>query len=286
MMSLPPKIRVDSFAASDTGRVRSENHDQYVVGRLQRSLDVLHSSLPANQQTEYRGSVQNYLFAVVDAVGEGVNGEKAGRVVLVSLVDYLLNSMSWSEASTSAAVAGTQLVSALHLSEIEMQHRAGEGDTPPQAAVTMAYVEWPSLLLTHAGNSRGYVFRDGRLARLTTDHTGETQLAEAGMVTREEEAGFQITRLTDVLSNAMGSGEGSLQPETGRYELQLKDTLLLCTDGLTRHVEEARITEVLRREASAEDCAAQLRDAALENGGTDNITVIVARFEADGEHES
>ena len=148
--------------------------------------------------------------------------------------------------------------------------------TPLMATtLTMVAVAWPHAYLIHVGDSRCYRLRGGRLAQLTTDQTMARALVESGAMSEER---AEHSRLKHVLWSVLG-GE-TAAPETAVSECEWDDVMLICTDGLTKHVTNEEIAAQLRlRQSSASTCQA-LVDLALARGGTDNITVVVGRVRA------
>ena len=140
----------------------------------------------------------------------------------------------------------------------------------PATTLTMVTLVWPRAYVIHLGDSRGYFLRRGSLKQLTRDQTMGNYLVDIGAVTEQhaEKAG-----LYNVLSSAVG---GDFVPSVGVVDLADGDALLLCTDGLTKHVSDERIAEILGSR-TAEAAVHSLIDAALDGGGTDNITVVVAK---------
>jgi serine/threonine protein phosphatase PrpC len=124
----------------------------------------------------------------------------------------------------------------------------------------------------HVGDSRAYHMRGNRLERLTRDQTmGAYLVHERGMTEQQaEQGGFN-----NVLSSAIGAQD--MTPAVSSISLEQGDCLLLCTDGLTKHVSEDRISSVLRDAENAENGCRTLVDLALAGGGRDNVTVVVAQ---------
>jgi PPM family protein phosphatase len=141
--------------------------------------------------------------------------------------------------------------------------------------VTLAYIAWPRLVLMHVGDSRCYLHRIAYLDRLTTDHTVAERMISEGYVSREQ---LQSSRWHNVLWNTVSASKQDASPEVRRMRLRIGDTLLLCTDGLTRHLSERQIREALEENVSSRETCKQLIEMANAQGGEDNITVIVARF--------
>jgi protein phosphatase len=124
----------------------------------------------------------------------------------------------------------------------------------------------------HVGDSRAFYLHKGRLRQLTRDQTTGEYMVDAGAWTEEQ---ARNAPLASNLASALGSEE--LTPVIGLVDLQPGDTLMLCTDGLSKLVADERIVELLAGAATAEAACRALVDAALAAGGTDNITAVVAR---------
>ena len=141
--------------------------------------------------------------------------------------------------------------------------------------LTMAHIVWPRLYVVHAGDSRCYLIRNGRAEQLTTDHTMARKLVESGGLRPEEEA---TSRWSNVLWNVLGGrGEGELIAEVRCADLNDGDYLLLCSDGLHRYIDSDEIAEIVTRLESPSRICESLVELANEQGGEDNITVVVAQ---------
>jgi len=119
------------------------------------------------------------------------------------------------------------------------------------------------------------LLHDGKLVKLTRDHTVGERLVEDGTHAPTDPL---VLELRGLLFQALGSREGECNPQVSDYSLHDDDQLLLCTDGLTDMVEEAEIERILNNTDSAKLSCRRLVDLALGNGGIDNVTVIVARY--------
>jgi protein phosphatase len=150
--------------------------------------------------------------------------------------------------------------------------RSGMGTT-----VTAALLDDGRLELIHVGDSRAYRLRDGALERLTQDHSIVGELVRRGLLT-EEEADVHPQR--NVITRALGA-EPEVQVDERQYELRSGDVILLCTDGLYAEIGEPRITEIIVGSATLAEAADALVAAANAAGGSDNITVVLARFDGD-----
>ncbi len=131
-----------------------------------------------------------------------------------------------------------------------------------------------SAQIAHVGDSRAYLLRDGQLKRLTQDHSYVNTLVREGKLS-EEEAEHHPQR--SVLERALGQ-ESEVEIEMQLIDAKPGDRLLLCTDGLTTHVSDPELEDLLASEDRPEDASKRLVKEALDAGGNDNITVIVVDF--------
>jgi protein phosphatase len=141
--------------------------------------------------------------------------------------------------------------------------------------MTLAVSHGADLLITHVGDSRAYLFRQDRLMPLTHDQTAVQELIDSGKILPEEAATHPLrNRLTGAISTRIDVVKAALCSLT----LADGDWLLLCTDGLTEMVPEPIIAEVLQQNDTAAAACAALIQQALERGGKDNVTVVLARY--------
>jgi protein phosphatase len=140
--------------------------------------------------------------------------------------------------------------------------------------LTMAFIAWPVLYVAHVGDSRCYLFRSGTLSRLTTDHTVAQQMLDEGIRTADPESQWH-----HVLWNSLGGSEQIPKPEIAKLELAPGDTVLLCSDGLTKHIGDDEIAATLGAHQTSAALCARLIERANAEGGTDNVTVVIASAE-------
>src|SRR5262249_5266781 len=225
-----------------------------------------------------------YGMAVADGMGGAEGGEVASRLALCTLMNLVLETPDWilrldeqwAEEAMKRATRRYRQVDAV-LSE----HAEGAPQLSRMGpTMTLAYSLWIDLFVVHVGDSRAYLFRQGHLRQLTRDQTLTQALVDSGLLSREEAAAH---RLRHVLMGALGRHGGDVQVEVQRLQLADEDCLLLCTDGLTEMVADVQIAEVLGRPDTAAEACHTLLDLALERGGKDNVTVIVARYRIPGE---
>jgi protein phosphatase len=258
--------------------VRAVNDDQFVIAELRKSMVVYRSSGALGEPSPRFGDSLGHLLLVADTGGDTADA-RVSALAVQTIADYMLNIIPW-----FYRLGGPQeddflqeLVSALEQCHTRIQAVANATPGAPEvgAVLTMAYVTWPWVYVIHVGNCRCYLQRDTTLEQITTDHTLAQELVDSGVLPAHEGA---TSRLSRVLWNAIGGGLDHPRPEVYKARLHVGDTLLLCTDGLPKHVPDADIRALLQAREPARETCRQLVEAANRAGGTDNITVIVARL--------
>ena len=144
--------------------------------------------------------------------------------------------------------------------------------------LTMAYSVATDLYIVHAGDSRAYLFREGELEQLTSDHTLVQTLIDGGAISPED---AKRHKRRNIVTNVIGGPREGVFAEIHKLALLDGDTLLFCTDGLTEPVERRRDRQVLEHHPDPEDACTRLVDLALSRGGPDNVTAVVARYQVD-----
>ena len=272
-------LAVTAFGLTDRGRVREANEDQFLIAELRKALRVRQASLP-QPKTQYGGE-RGHLFLVADGMGGEQAGERASALAVETVEEFLLNVLKWffhlRGPEEGSVIADFQ--QALRDADVRVYEEAaahpelhGMGTT-----LTLAYALNADLYVVHVGDSRCYLARDGKLRRLTEDHTLAAELARRGALSAEEASRHPFRH---ALTNAVGGSEPGVRVEAHRVELRPGDVLLLCTDGLTEGVSDARLAEILGAEPDPQGACARLVAEANDRGGKDNITVVVARFAA------
>jgi len=269
----PRDEELDFFGLTHPGLVREGNQDHYLVSTLHKTARVRATSLPNPELFELPSQRIASFGMVADGVGGHHGGETASRAAIETIAEYVKETMNAfytaDENDENAFFATLQDAAELcHRSVIERAEATGQ----PTAATTLTLfvAVWPSLYILHVGDSRLYLFRQGRVQQLTRDQTMAQDLVDLGALPK---AAAAQSPLAHVLTSAMGASETS--PDVTRVDLHRGDALLLCTDGLTKHVSDDRISERMRTMTSAEQVVRALVDDALAGGGTDNVTVLV-----------
>ncbi len=272
------QVHIDVAALSDKGKVREQNEDHFFVARGGRHLTTLLTNIPSSD-VPTRFEETGYLMIVADGMGGHAGGEIASRMAISTLINIVLHMPDWIlRLDEEHAQKVMERASARYRKVHEaLQEKArldpklrGMGTT-----MTAAYSIGDDLFVAHVGDSRAYLFRDGKLQLLTHDQTQAQLMADIGMISQKEVGRH---RLRHVLTSALGGLEKAVKVDIQRLKLTDGDRLLLCTDGLTDMVENEGIARVLATLGPSEEACRRLVDIALENGGKDNVTVVLARY--------
>jgi serine/threonine protein phosphatase PrpC len=267
------EVRVDAAGLTDVGRKRKANEDHFVIVSLQKSAQVRQTSLEDPGVFDRLRGPEALLFVVADGVGGRPGGAIASQTAVTSLVEYISQAagcfhnldVDRENEFLEQLEAGVRKAH----QRIVAEHGGREG---PATTLTMATLVWPRAYIVHAGDSRAFYLRKGLLRQLTRDQTTGEYMVDAGAWTEEQ---ARAAPMSGALVSALGADE--LTPVVGLVDLRPGDVLLLCTDGLTRHLSDQRIAAILESASDAQSACRALVDAALAEGGSDNVTVVVAR---------
>jgi len=272
----PRDDEMDVFGLSDTGTVRKENQDHYLMATFHKRINVISTNLPNVDQRLPQGEQRlAYVAMVADGVGGGVGGAEASAIALESLMRYVDGSVTvYYGANADEAEFIDLLQSAAMQAHNAVRARRDEKGLRGTMATTLTlYIGvWPTYYLLQVGDSRYYVWRNGQLSQITRDQTMAQDLVDDGVLSASRASSSPMAH---VLSSAIGSDK--TMPVVTRLDADWNNVHLICSDGLTKHVTDARIAEVLGAMTSAKQAAEQLLQDALDGGGSDNITIIVGR---------
>ena len=246
-------LHASAAARSDVGKSRSTNEDYFAI-RAEKGL-----------------------FLVADGMGGHGNGEVASQLATLFVCDFIeaLPKKSWLGREGSDPVGETlrealeQANQAVFRAVEERADLAGMGAT----MVAMMHRD-ATAVIAHAGDSRAYRLRAGRLEQLTEDHTWVGQQVSAGDLSPGE---ARIHPFRNVVTRALG-GEAKLIVDVGVHDVRNGDLFLLCTDGLTGVLEDDEIAEILGGAGTLDGRCAQLIEAANDGGGPDNVTALLMSF--------
>ncbi len=274
-----PFLVARSFGLTDVGAVRPTNQDNFLIAELVKALQVLQTSLePAPQR---RSGDRSYLFVVADGMGGHAGGERASAVAVDAVTAFVLHTFRWFRQLRGGD--GDRVLADFRSALGQANARLlGDAAADPElhgmgTTLTLAYTLNDELFVAHVGDTRCYVSGTGGLYRVTSDHTLVEEMVARKLLTPEQAA---THRLRHVITNALGGEADGVRVEVHRLRLAPGDVVLLCSDGLTGMVDEDEIARVLREETDPETACRRLVARANEQGGRDNITAVVARFEA------
>jgi serine/threonine protein phosphatase PrpC len=250
-------LRIQTAARTDFGRVRKNNEDSY---QIESALG---------------------LFVLSDGMGGESHGEVASNLAVETIITYCRQAENsratpiFGEPQPDVSERTNRLASAIHLANRKVFEMANAN--PEQkgmgATIVAAWVDGQRLSLAHVGDSRAYLLRAGSLDQLTADHSLVAEKVRIGILTPQE---ADASEMQSVLTRAVGTN-ATVQVDANEQILLIGDTLLLCSDGLTRMVTDPEIASTLLTSTSAQEAADRLIELANENGGLDNVSVIVMR---------
>ncbi len=203
------------------------------------------------------------LFAVADGMGGHEAGEIASEITVNTLAELAPSHLD-AEGLTAAVEAANY--------NVMKAPRQGIGRDGMGTTLTAAMLEGERLLIAQVGDSRAYLLHKGHLQQITRDHSLMADLIEAGQITPEE---ARVHPNRSVITRAIGS-DIHMRPDIYELNVDAGDRILLCSDGLSSMISNNAIESIMRRQSDAQHCADELVNAALENGGADNVTVVVA----------
>ncbi len=257
LIRLMGQLRIRAVGMTDVGMVRDHNEDAVMV------LEYVRDSLVAPDQ--------NYVYVVCDGMGGAEAGEVAAAIAISTIRDYVEKRLAGGEVADPCKLMSAALEEAN--SKI-LEHVAahpesrGMGSTGVAALVTP-----PGVAVAWVGDSRAYFVENGSMHQVTRDHSLVQRLVEIGQITAAE---ARTHEHKNVITRSLGArASGPAGAEATSIRLRRGDRLLLCSDGLTTHVEDVEVAAIMRRHNDPYDTARELIAAANAGGGTDNISVVV-----------
>ncbi|HKQ61167.1 MAG TPA: Stp1/IreP family PP2C-type Ser/Thr phosphatase [Candidatus Polarisedimenticolaceae bacterium] len=246
-----------AFGLTDVGRLRENNQDNFLVDT---GLGV---------------------YAVADGMGGHAAGEVASRIAIEALGDELR------EDAEQQAPSPDQAAARLKLAFQEGNRRICEsvvtrGEWRGMGTTIVAMLELRGrMIIGHVGDSRAYLLRDGRLRRLTSDHSWVNEQVRLGLLSDEE---AQRHPMRNIVTRALGN-RNDIDVEVTDLEARADDVYLLCSDGLNTMLEDGEILELLQSNLSnPQQACRSLIERANLRGGEDNVTVVVVRAENRGKN--
>jgi len=252
-------VRITCDALSDVGRKRKGNEDAHFMSEEQR------------------------LYVVADGMGGHAAGEVASRVAVDAIAEFVEltggnQEITWPFGlDDSISYEGNRLKTAVRHANSRVLEATRESAEYEGMATTVAavLVDGDTANLAHVGDSRIYLFHDGKIEQLTRDHSWVNEQIETGAISPEQARSHP---LRNVVTRALG-GRADLVVDIQSRRMAAGDMLLLCSDGLTTMVTDADIARILgESQGDVAKGAADLVNEANQRGGEDNITVVLLKF--------
>ena len=239
---------MDTAYISDIGLFRKNNEDHYLV------------------MDEYG------LFAVCDGMGGHKGGDVASKLAVDCLQEYMLNLAADSLSQNPISVLNAAIQKANYLIWLQAQgnlelHEMG-------TTITAAMIRKKQLAVANVGDSSLYVFRNGKLNKITRDHTLAEKMVADGLLKNEDK---KSSGYNHILTRALGIQE-EVVIDNFEHQLYRGDLVLLCSDGLTDMLDDNEIETILNQQENLQKSLNTLLDTALTKGGYDNITIILLRI--------
>jgi len=253
--SLPVKDRMDADVVtghsarlswgsrSDVGLVRGHNEDSFLV--------------------------QDPVFAVCDGVGGHAAGEVASAIAVRTISQLAPDTADDARLGAAIEEANSAIISAA---------QSGQGRDGMGCTASAVVIDGGRMAVAHVGDSRVYLLSGGVLVRITHDHSYVEELVDAGEITADE---ARVHPSRSIITRALGS-DPDMYADHFTLDVHAGDRIIICSDGLSSMVPDAKIESVAISCATPQAAADTLVSAALEGGGHDNVTVIVVDVEDDG----
>jgi protein phosphatase len=271
----PQFDEIDAYGLTHVGHVRKENQDHFFVGALARGLTVDATSVTQSDRQVLLPERVASLGMVADGVGSTAGGGEAARLAVRELLREV--SESFWEADLSEDDDPEVFIRLLNDAALSchgtlLEKAEKDGGRRFATTLTLFLGLWPHAYLLQVGDSRCYIYQNDRLTQISRDQTLAEELVANGTLSRPE---AEKTRWANVLSSAIG-GEAAA-PVVTRVARDWGAVVLMCSDGLTKHVSDEQIADRLANLTTSREAAELLLQDALDDGGTDNVTIIVGR---------
>lgn len=278
-------LTVEIHATSHVGRVRRGNEDNYLL------LNITRSRAWTSEQADGEFVIESQTFEVDDngivlAVSDGMGGALAGEVASKMAVESVCEKLLNEDVDETLTPEGYEyhLIAKLYNATLYanyLVHQQGRSDPQFQgmgATFTGMGLTPGGVDIIQVGDSRAYLIRNGKIYQITKDQSLVQQLIDAQQISPEE---AETHTLKNVILQALGA-QNEIYPVSARLEPSQNDVLLLCSDGLSNKVSAASMQRIVVENInSLEHACAELVKEANENGGEDNITVVLAKLTGD-----
>jgi protein phosphatase len=247
-----------------------------------KSLTHVGLKRPLNEDS-FCSNIDEGLYVVADGMGGHAHGEVASRLAVETIEEFIKltsgdTDVTWPYGiDESLSLNGNRLKTSIRFANQRLlEHaRTSAGCEGMATTVVAVLVEGDVAEVAHVGDSRLYLVRDGKITRLTSDHSWVNEQVQSGVIDSEQARNHP---LRNVVTRALG-GRPDLEVDVQTLELRSGDRLLLCSDGLTTMLDDAEILRIVLGGAGGVDQTDELIQAANESGGEDNTTAILLKVE-------
>src|SRR6478672_769264 len=272
----PADLSCEFGAATHKGHRRTENQDHYIVLRRTRTQQLLFTNVPTEELA--LPADEAYGVAVADGMGGTGCGSLASQIAIRSAWDIAGRTTSWvmkledlNSAELAERVEGfAYLMQQAFVEEFKANPQFGNSGT----TWTCAYLVSGFAVVSQIGDSPAFLWRDGTMRRVSVDHTIEQEFIATGVA--PEIPG----KFSHMLTRCLGYESQNARPDVHFLRIKPGDQLLICTDGLSDLVDEGRIAQCIDEAPDAQAACDGLIKLALDAGGKDNVTAVLARVKA------
>ena len=255
------KYKIIYACSTHIGNIREENEDNFYIDGKTASMDV----------ETIAGVLENEknIVSVCDGMGGEANGKEASALAAeqIKQADEVIKSNDNSDIN-SVILSHIKLAND-DVCKLSQKKRAFSGST-----LNIVYVEGETARSYNLGDSRTYLFRNNQFEQLSQDHTTAADLVRIGVLSEKEARRYaRRNELTQCIGIPLVKFK--LNPHVKDFELHENDIILICSDGLTDMCEDSTIISILSTEKDPKNAIQKLLDISLQNGGKDNITIIL-----------
>lgn len=234
-------------AKTDVGKVRKKNEDSVFL-------------------SDEKVEILDNLYIIADGMG----GHNAGEVASSSAIEYFIDYLKTNKVQLDTECTLLDGIFSLNKkiydrSKNEIEHK-GMGTT-----ITLCTIKDNVAYFGHVGDSRAYLISKGEITQITTDHTYVNEMVLKGLMTKEQAI---IDPSRNLVTRAIGIGE-TVMVDYIEKEVSKGDIIVMCSDGLSGMISDEKINDIIQNSSDIESCSTTLINEALQNGGTDNISVIL-----------
>jgi len=260
-------------AATHIGLRRNENQDRYIVLRRTRTQQLLFTNMPTEELT--MPTDETFGMAVADGMGGVGSGSLASQLAIRTAWEIAGRTSSWIMKldNLNSSELAERIEGFIYLMQQAFVHEYESNPNFRNSGTTWtaAYFVSSFVAIAQVGDSPTFLWRDGTMSRITVDHTVEQEFIACGVA--PEIAG----KFGHMLTRCLGSGSTNSRPDVHFLRLRPHDQILICSDGLTDMVADPFIASAMDEARTAQEACDSLIKLALDAGGNDNVTAVLAR---------